>query len=130
MFFTRRRAPRFLPNPLILCEQVRWNKPIKYLGMHLDQKLTYQDNVNQNCCKIYQSMHTLYPLIGRRSKFSTQSNLIIFKTIMQPLITYGARALRPTVRGRALKKPPILQNKRLKMIMNKPFYFSICRSTH
>lgn len=77
MFFTKRRAPRFLPNPLILCEQVRWNKPMKYLGMHLDQKFTYQDNVNQNCCKISQSMHTLYPLIGRRSQLSTQQYAVV-----------------------------------------------------
>jgi hypothetical protein len=57
----------------------------KYLGLHLDRRLTWHKHI---FAKRKQLGITL-TLLGRKSKLSTSNKLLIYKTILKPIWTYG-----------------------------------------
>jgi hypothetical protein len=61
---------------------------IKYLGMHLDQKLTWKEH-SQETEKVKLKVKELYWLIGRKSPLSLNNKLLLYKSIIKPIWTYG-----------------------------------------
>ena len=85
--FTMRREtcpPVFLNNqPLPQSENA------KYLGMHLDRRLTWQKHIFTKRLQLGLKLRKMYWLIGRNSKLSLASKLLLYKVILKPVWTYG-----------------------------------------
>ena len=95
-----------------------WKESVKYLGIHLDQKLTFKHHIDKSINKASSaSFSSLYCLINRNSPASQDSKLRIYKSYIRPILTYAC----PIFTNAAachLKKLQIFQNKILRMIQN------------
>ncbi|GBM91963.1 putative RNA-directed DNA polymerase from transposon BS, partial [Araneus ventricosus] len=102
-------------------EDLTWDKEVKYLGLILDDKLTFRSHLKHNTEKFWAKVHLLIPLIGRRSPLTLVNKLLLFKQVLRPILMYAAQ-----IWGLAAfsnrKKAQILQNKILRIIVNAPLY--------
>jgi len=60
---------------------------VKYLGIHLDRKLTWRKHITLLDLKL----RKLYWITGRKSKLSLGSKLLVYKAILKPIWTYGVQ---------------------------------------
>lgn len=128
IWFTRRKKPCYLPNVnLQLCSyDIEWSDECKYLGIILDKKLTFQKHIAYTIHKINITTRVLYPFINRKSSLSMHNKMLIFKTIFQAILVYGAPAWFDCAKSH-IKKLQICQNKILKMILRLPWHYSTNR---
>lgn len=125
VFFTKKRCEAKLPSRDInfLGESIKWCNSLTYLGVVLDKKLTFKDHTDSICSKISKSFCSLYSLLHRNSKLSVDNKLIMFRMVIQPIISYCAPVWSQCARTHKLKVQRA-QNKILKVILNKSFDFS------
>lgn len=92
IYFTKRRAARFLPGSDLNLNPapIKWSKCIKYLGLLLDDKLTFKRHIEYAVDKTQKYMRILYSLIHRRSKLNILNKILIFKSVFRPIMLYGA----------------------------------------
>ena len=111
----------------VLVEQVRELKVydysikrvncVKYLGMHIDDQLKWDQHVNNLCITLTKNFHIFYslreilnPNLKRQLYFS-----MVYSRIIYGIVIYGA------CRSSLLKKIQVLQNKLLKVLFKMPF---------
>jgi len=70
-------------NPLPHAENV------KYLGMHLDRRLTWKKHILSKRKQLSMKMRGLYWLIGCRSSLTLKNKILLYKSILKPIWTYG-----------------------------------------
>jgi len=58
---------------------------IKYLGIHLDQKLNWKEHLIRKRKQVKLKVKDLYWLIGRKSPLSLENKLLLYKTIIKPI---------------------------------------------
>lgn len=102
---------------------IAWESSVKYLGIYLDKKLTFQERIRRTLHKISIATRMLYPFINRKSPLSDQNKIIIHKVIFQALLLYGCQVWGKCARCH-VKKLQIQQNKLLKMMLNLPWHHS------
>lgn len=89
VFFQHRRRPR-KPNEIKLQgEKIKWTGKVKYLGITLDENLTYIQHIKEVKRKIGYAIKNLYPLLNSKSKLNIENKIRIIKTIIIPAITYA-----------------------------------------
>ena len=76
------------------CPQISMNNipipiytQIKYLGLTLDSKLTWNPHIVDKRKALNSRLHLLRPLL--RSKMNIDTKLVIYKSLLRPLWTYG-----------------------------------------
>lgn len=116
ILFTRRRpiVPTDLP---IMGGNITWSKSVKYLGVHLDSKLTYCIHTSKVKDKFFNSFRLLYPIFNRKSHLSEKNKLLLYKSCLRPILTYAC----PVYYNMAdchHKKLQILQNICLRIVGN------------
>lgn len=110
------------------CPQIRLNNTTipqttsaKYLGFHLDSKLTWKEHILKKRKQMELKTRELLWLIGRKSKLSMENKILLYKTIITPIWTYGIE-----IWGCASKSNIALlqrcQSKILRIIANAPWY--------
>ncbi|GBM99653.1 putative RNA-directed DNA polymerase from transposon X-element [Araneus ventricosus] len=87
--FTRRRK---VPDPPKLYRRAinYWSKETKYLGVTLDSRLTYEKHASNINKKFRGAKVKMYPIIGRKSKHSLRNKLLLYKTILRPIMSYAS----------------------------------------
>jgi hypothetical protein len=98
--------------------QIPQENHVKYLGLHLDRRLTWHKHI---FAKLGISLTKMYWLLGRKSKLSTNNKLLIYKTIFNPIWTYVIE-LWGTTSNSNIKILERFQSKVLRRIVNAPWY--------
>jgi hypothetical protein len=62
---------------------------VRYLGMHLDTKLTWQHHIQTKRKQLNLKIKEINWLIGRKSHLSLDNKLLIYKTVIKPVWMYG-----------------------------------------
>jgi len=101
--------------------QVPQGKTVKYLGMHLDSKLTWREHITNKRKHINCKTRQMYWIIGRNSPLSLENKLLIYKTVLKPVWTYGIE-LCGCVRKSNIEIIQRYQSKILRTITNAPWY--------
>ena len=77
------------------CPQLLFNQitipqveAVKYLGLHLDRRLTWKHHISTLRKYLDHRTRELYWIIGKHSPLSLNNKLLIYKTILKPIWTY------------------------------------------
>lgn len=96
---------------------------VKYLGLHLDQKLTWTNHIKAMKQQLVIKTIQMNWLINRKSQLSLKNKLTIYKTILVPIWSYGIElwgCAKPT----NTKILQTYQSKTLRIMANAPWYVS------
>lgn len=112
------------------CPQVNINNikiPVqtetKYLGLHLDQKLTWRKHIKTKRQQLNLRLREMSWLLGPKSKLSIKNKLLLNKCIIKPIWTYGIQ-LWGCTKPSNTKIIQRIQSKVLRIIVNAPWYVS------
>lgn len=118
--FTRRRPSDVVPIRLA-GEPVPWSTSVAYLGVTLDEKLTWQAHLENVSNKVSKRMAMLYPLYNKKSALTLQNKLLLYKQVIRPAMTYGCQVWGVTAKTH-LHKLQVLQSRFLRISTNSPYY--------
>ena len=62
---------------------------VKYLGLHFDKRLTWREHVTKIRKHLDLKTRELTWLIGKSSPLSLTNKILIYKTVLKPIWTYG-----------------------------------------
>lgn len=99
-------------------------KQVKYLGVVFDRRLTFYSNISYLIQKHFAASQKLYPLMNPNSPLSPANKLLIFKTILRPILTYAAPVWN-IVPDRQRRRLQVQQNKSLRAITSSRIYTRI-----
>ena len=102
---------------------IPYNTSVKYLGVTLDSKLTFQNHITTIINKAYGALSILYPFFKTRT-LSKRTKVILYMTIVRSMLLYGCEAWSILAKCHR-KKVQIFQNKCLKIIFEAPRYTRI-----
>ena len=105
-------------------QPILWNnkdQSIKYLGVHLDEKLTWKMHINKKLNQAYTRLKILYPLINYSSTLQIKCSLLIYTSIIRPLITYACPIWAAASQTK-IKKLQTIQNKFLRIALKAPWF--------
>ena len=72
-------------------KQLAQPEDVKYLGIHLDGKLTWRKHISTKRKQLDFKLCKLYWIIGRKSQLSMENILLEYKAILKPIWTYGVQ---------------------------------------
>ncbi|PNF38441.1 hypothetical protein B7P43_G04015 [Cryptotermes secundus] len=103
--------------------QIPESPGIKYLGIHLDNNLTWKEHITKKRKQADLKIKDMHWLIGRKSKLSLDNKVLLYKTIIKRIWVYGVE-----IWGCASKTNISIiqrcQSKILRMITNAQWYVS------
>ncbi|GFX28825.1 RNA-directed DNA polymerase from mobile element jockey [Trichonephila clavipes] len=94
---------------------------LKYLGLHIDSRLTFKKHIDYLAEKFWGRIHLAISLFGRRSPLSLENKVILYKQVLRPFITYGSPVWEAAA-ATHMKKIQVIQNKILHVMTNAPLY--------
>ena len=117
--FTNRRGN--CPPVNLNNNQLPQTDDVKYLGLHLDRRLTWKKHIFSKRKQLGIKLRNLHWLIGKQSKLSISNKLLIYKAILKPIWTYGIQlwGCASTSNIEILER---FQSKVLRMIVNAPWF--------
>lgn len=95
----------------------------KYLGMYLDRRLTWKKHIFTKRKQLGIKLRKMYWLIGRKSRLSLENKLLLYKSILKPVWTYGIQ-LWGTASNSNIEILQRFQNKVIRAIVDAPYYVS------
>jgi hypothetical protein len=103
--------------------QIPVQKEVKYLGLYLDQKLSWQKHIKTKRQHLNLKVQQISWLLGRKSKLSLENKILVYKCILKPIWTYGIKLLGCTepLNTKVLQR---FQSNVLRSIANAPWYIS------
>jgi hypothetical protein len=94
---------------------------LKYLGTHLDRRLTWRKHITTKRKQLDFKLRNLYWIIGRKSQLSLENKLLVYKVILKPVWTYGIQLWGKTSNS-DLETLERFQSKVLRIITDVPWY--------
>lgn len=94
---------------------------VKYLGMHLDRRLTWKKHIFTKRKQLGLKLNKMYWLIGKRSQLSLYNKILVYKAVIKPIWSYGIQLWGSASRSNIdiLER---FQSKTLRIITNAPWY--------
>lgn len=99
---------------------------VRYLGIHMDRRLTWKKHIFTKRKALSQQLRKLYWLMTRKSKLSLENKLLLYKCILKPIWSYGVE-LWGTAANSNIEIIQRFQSKMLRMIANAPWYITNCQ---
>lgn len=96
---------------------------VKYLGMHLDRRLTWKKHITTKRKELDLKFKKMYWLLGRKSALSLKNKILLYKVQLMPIWTYGIQ-LWGTASNSNLEILQRFQSKLLRAAANAPWYIS------
>ncbi|GFU90600.1 RNA-directed DNA polymerase from mobile element jockey [Trichonephila clavipes] len=87
--FRKQRTHNSPPTLQIFNQTIDWTFETKYLGLILNDKLTYSSHFKEITKKYWKKLYSLNDIIGRKSKLSLKNRLFVYKQYVRPLLLYG-----------------------------------------
>ncbi|CAH1383784.1 unnamed protein product, partial [Tenebrio molitor] len=120
IIFSRKRTNNKIFVPFkINNHTVKPTTTVNYLGITLDSRLNFKENLKNKLTKANNAIRKIYPLIKRNSKLSVKNKIIIYKALIRPIITYAAPVW-SHLSTNALQPLEVFQNKCMRLIHNAP----------
>lgn len=94
---------------------------VRYLGLHIDRRLTWNHHVSIKRKLLDGRLKQLYTLLSRRSKLPLRLKVQIYNSLLQPVWTYGGQVY-GTAKPSVILKIQRFQSKVLRQITDAPFY--------
>ncbi|KAF7286364.1 hypothetical protein GWI33_005660 [Rhynchophorus ferrugineus] len=94
---------------------------VKYLGMHLDRRLTWKKHILYKRKQLRLKLYQMYWLIVRKSKLSLDNKVLLYESILKPIWSYGIH-LWGTASKSNISIIQRFQNKVLRAIVAAPYY--------
>jgi hypothetical protein len=94
---------------------------VKYLGLHLDRKVTRHHHIISKRKQLGLTLTKMYWLLGRSSRQSLPNKLLLFKSILKPIWTYGIQ-LWGTASTSNIEILERFHSKSLRIIVDAPWY--------
>lgn len=108
--------------PVILNDkEIPQDNCAKYLGIHLDRRLTWKKHIFTKRKQLGMKLRKLYWLMGKKSQLSTENKLLIYKAILMPVWTYGIQ-LWGSASESNIDILQRFQSKTLRSIVSAPWY--------
>jgi hypothetical protein len=101
---------------------------VKYLGLYFDRRLTWKIHIVTKKKQLLHKTRELKWLIGKTSPLSLENKLLLYKTVLKPIWTYGIELWGCTVKSN-ITIIQRYQSKLLKTMTNAPRYVS-CHTVH
>ena len=119
------RRTHIIPEILINNINIVWNpddQGIKYLGLYMDKKLNWNFHVNKKLTEAYVRLAQLYPIINRKLTLKSECSLLMYKSLIRPLLMYACQVWGAALSKSKFKKIQIFQNKILRIAVNAPWF--------
>ena len=87
----------------------------------MDRKLTWRKHITTKRKQLDLKLRKLYRIIGRKSQLSLENKLVVYKSILQPIWTYGVQ-LWGSASNSNLDILERFQSKVLRIITDAPWY--------
>jgi hypothetical protein len=94
---------------------------VKYLGLHLDRKLTWHHHIFAKRKQLGLTLTKMYWLLGHSSRLSLPNKLLPYKSILKPIWTYGIQ-LWGTTSTSNIEILERFQSKALRIIVDATWY--------
>ncbi|KAJ4448808.1 hypothetical protein ANN_00199 [Periplaneta americana] len=97
------------------------DEAVKYLGVHLDRRLSWKHHINNELKLAYSRLAKLYPLLNKKSSLKLQNCMLLYTSLLRPLLLYAC----PVWGGAAIseiKHIQSFQNKVLRISLNSPWF--------
>lgn len=117
--FTLRRDT--CPSIAINNQVIPQRSVVKYLGIHIDRRLTWKQHIDAKLIQMKLKAAQLYWLMGRNSTLGLDCKLLLYKSILKPIWCYGIQ-IWGTASASNIEKIQRRQNKILRMITAAPWY--------
>lgn len=92
---------------------------VNYLGITFDKKLIFKEHITNTINKANKCFRALYPLLAPKSHLSSTNKLLIFTSVIRPIVAYGSPVWSSAAHTHT-HKINILQNKIIKTIFKLP----------
>ncbi|GFU48784.1 RNA-directed DNA polymerase from mobile element jockey [Trichonephila clavipes] len=88
VLFTSRR--KHCTPPALYSTPLQWSQSTKYLGVILDNKLTWKQHVIHTRNKFRFALRLLFPLINRNSHMSLENKVLLYTAVLRPILSYAS----------------------------------------
>ena len=104
--------------------QIPTKRCVKYLRVRLNQRLTFNNHINETVRSVYSMSRGLYSLLVRGSRLNRRNKRLLYTMIVRPAITYAAPVW-CSIPTTTMKKLKILEHKFIRLASNSDRYTSL-----
>lgn len=118
IFHTKRKTKQLPPSVIDFGGPIYTANSVKYLGVHLDRRLTLTKHVDEAVLKGNNLLRRFYPFLNRNSFATKKIKMKIYKTYVRPAVLYAPPILSKMCKTNQTKLQK-LQNKFLRLILGR-----------
>jgi Reverse transcriptase (RNA-dependent DNA polymerase). len=121
ILFTKRKIPQNLDRLTLSQEPISWNRQTRYLGVTMDQRLTWKPHIVETVARAKTTRARLYPLLKGGNTLSLRNKRTLIKVVLQPQLTYASTAWGHAAKSH-LKSLQAVENIALRTATDAPWY--------
>jgi hypothetical protein len=104
-------------------EAIQHSQKVKYLGIWIDRRLTFKHHLEAKRTQLDSRLKQLYPLLCPSSKLRIKQKLLLYKSLIKPIWSYGLQIFGVAALSN-VNRIQRFQSKFLRLICGAPFYVS------